>query len=294
MYLHQRRKPSTLLSHLITPNTSACWVAKRLFSTLKLQMKVDGSRGTQAVLLELNFSISDADFTSHPAQVKRPTETGHHCVVAYCALVVKEEQTNSDGQQIVAELGCSRYFSRKETPAFPNIVLSHVMWVKKQNKNHCFWVTFRNSQCTAGMWDIPEYHRSVSCESSWLSFLLVYSPGSSVLRTYGLCSSSEPMDTWSRVNLNTDMNNLYQYMYTYIYIFVCIVVVMNGTHRWDSHWRWSTAQCSTVLFGHWSRSPLPPAAEWPLGWTFLKIFRIWHCKKISAWKYNRMYFIRAM
>lgn len=228
MYLHQRRKPSTLLSHIITPNTSACWVAKRLFSTLKLQMKVDGSRGTQAVLLELNFSISDADFTSHPAQVKRPTETGHHCVVAYCALVVKEEQTNSDGQQIVAELGCSRYFSRKETPAFPNIVLSHVMWVKKQNKNLCFWVTFRNSQCTAGMWDIPEYHRSVSCESSWLSFLLAYSPGSSVLRTYGLCSSSEPMDTWSRVNLNTDMNNLYQYMYKYIYI--CVYSSSNEWH----------------------------------------------------------------
>ena len=57
------------------------------------------------------------------------------------------------------------------------------------------------------MSDIPEYHRSVSYESSWLLILLAHNPNSSFLHTYPRCSSSVQVDTRSQEHLHN--RNIY-------------------------------------------------------------------------------------
>lgn len=91
----------------------------------------------------------------------------------------------------------------------------------------------------------PEYHRSVSYESSLLSSLLAHNPSSSFLHTYLLCSSSMQLDRSSQ------------------------------EHRQAGHCSRSTGPCSIHLFGRLSHSRLHLVVGTPLGLTFRIIWTCW-------------------
>lgn len=103
--------------------------------------------------------------------------------------------------------------------------MSHRFRSKRSSRHH--WLLF------------PEYHRSVSYESSWQLSLLANNPSSSFPHTCLLCSSSMQLDR------------------------------CNQEHRLTCHCSRSTGRCSTLLFGHLSHSRLHLVDEWPLGSTFL-------------------------
>lgn len=102
--------------------------------------------------------------------------------------------------------------------------MSHKVHRKRSSRRH--WVLF------------PEYRRSVSYESSWLSCLLANNPNSSFLHIYLLCSSSAQLGR------------------------------CNQEHRLTCQCSRSTGQCSTLPSGHLFRSRLRLVDGWPLGLTF--------------------------
>lgn len=123
----------------------------------------------------------------------------------------------------------------------------------------------------------PEYHRSVSYESSWLSCLLANNPNSSFLHIYLPCSSSMQTDRKNQEHLQNrgvlfhcellkvkkkkDKN-------VKVRLSLSNLRLMNDTHRQRYHCSRSTGRCSTLLFGHLSHSRLRLVDGWPPGLTF--------------------------
>lgn len=126
--------------------------------------------------------------------------------------------------------------------------------------------------------NLPEYHRSVSYESSRLLSLLANSPSSSSLHTYLLCSSPRQLDRGSQEHLHNRMDfimNFWKRKSMKVCVNVSLVYgqklmakILNSTHRLTSHCSRSTGRCSTLLFGRLSHSLLHLVDGWPLGSTF--------------------------
>lgn len=135
------------------------------------------------LVLWWNFSVPDADFSSHPAHLTKSAEKCHQSIVAYCTLWLKycDKITTQNISTFYEEMWFSSGFSIAENtqPRLCkwNLCTSQVTRIKCRLPL-CDLPRYEEK------YNVPEYHRSIACESSWLLCLLAHSPSNSFLHTY--------------------------------------------------------------------------------------------------------------